>query len=138
MGYDMKPKNEGQKYFHMGAFLWPHFLEQCGAYFLCLNKGPKYYYVTGIDERMPQGDTYPALISNGGFPVTEEEAKVLARIARNYAVIQRHLPEQPEDDDALFKPEFMQPWPRKVRDDWVDTLEAFASWAEKSGGFEIY
>lgn len=137
MGYDFSPKNEEAGSFHMGAFLWPHFLEQCGAYFICIQGSAKYFFVSGVDERMPAEDKYPRLISNDGFPVTEEEAKVLARIARNYVIIQQHLEEQ-EDDDDIFKPEYLRPWPRKVRDDWVELLEKFAAWAEQSGGFEIW
>jgi hypothetical protein len=139
MGYDFTPKNTDAGSFRMGAFLFPHFLEQCGAYFLCIQQpyGAKYFFVSGIDERMPEGDNYPRLISNDGFPVTEEEAKVLARIARNYVTIQRSLEDQPEDDYFL-KPVAMQPWPRKIREDLVDHLEKFADWAEQSGGFEIW
>lgn len=140
MGYDFSPRHEDAGRFHMGAFLWPHLLEQCGAYFICIQQpyGAKWFFISGVDERMPEGDKYPRLISNDGFPVTEEEAKVLARIARNYATIQRNLEDQPEDDNSFLKPVALQNWPRKIREDWVDQLEKFADWAEKSGGFEIW
>lgn len=138
MGYDFHAVNKELDHFHMGAFLWPYFLEQCGAYFLCMSHGAKYYFVSGIDERMPEGDDYPRLISNDGFPVTDEEAKVLSRIARNYVTIQRGLEDQSEKEDDLLKPVYMQIWPRKVRENWIDHLEKFADWMEQSQGFEIW
>jgi hypothetical protein len=140
MGYDFSPVNEEAGGFHMGAFLWPHFLEQCGAYFICISQpgGGKWFFIAGVDERMPEQDKYPRLHSNDGFPVTEEEAKVLARIARNYATIQRNLEDQSKEEDDFLKPAYQQIWPRKIREDWVDRLEQFADWAEQSGGFAIW
>ncbi len=138
MGYDFSPVHEEAGSFHMGAFLWPHFLEQCGWYFLAASKGARYFFVAGQDERMPEDDTYPRLMSNDGFLVTEEEAMVLARIAHNYVIMQQGLEDQPEDDHDIFKPAALEIWPRKVRDDWVEKLEEFSVWARKSGGFEIY
>ena len=140
MGYDFSPRQKEAGRFHMSAFLWPHFLEQCGAYFICIQQpyGAKWFFVSGVDERMPEQDKYPRLISNDGFPITEEEAKVLARIARNYVTIQRGLEDPHQDDNDFLKPIALQPWPRKVREDWIDHLEKFADWAEQSGGFEIW
>lgn len=135
MGYDFKPKNDDADGFHLGAFSWPVLLEQFGCLFPFTQK-LKWYCVFGIDERMPASDRYPRIISNDGFPVTDEEAKIMARMARNYVAIQRTLPEQPEPEFGA--PEWEQPWPRKIRTDFVDQFEKFAEWAEKSGGFEIW
>jgi hypothetical protein len=35
-------------------------------------------------------------------------------------------------------PEAPAKWPVKIRTDFTDRFEAFADWAEKSGGFQIW
>jgi hypothetical protein len=103
---------------------------------------------------MPEGDDYPRILSNRGFPVTALEAKIMARIARNLVVIQRSLPEENRPESAAqatgvitkedILPAMMRGlfggekvWPVKMRDDFVDKYEAFAPWAEQSRGFRI-
>lgn len=135
MGYDLYAENKELESFHFGAFSFTVLLEACGYLFLCIKKGAQWFCVFGPDERMPQGDQYPRILSNDGFPVTEEEAKIMARIARNYVTVQRNLTEKYEWDWKSGKPE---PWPMKIREDFVETFDKFADWAEKSGGFKIH
>ena len=135
MGYDLYPTNENLESFQFGAFSWTHLLEQCGSYFACTQHGPQWYCVWEQDKRM--GDDYPMILSNDGFPVTAEESLVLARIARNYAAMQRTLDASHTLTDVSL-PDFAKPWPRKIREDWVDLFERFAEWSEQSGGFEIH
>lgn len=78
--------------------------------------------VFGRDPRMPEGDDYPRLISNDGFRVTAEEARIIARIAGNYCAYQRLL--SPGDEG-------------KIREDFVEKFERFAEWLPKSRGFTI-
>jgi hypothetical protein len=104
---------------------------------------------------MPKGDEYPALHSNDGFHVNAEEARILARCARNYVAIQRSLPDDAKGDGIPSVASFdrpaieallvkalsgtaSEPWPMKIRDDFVDKFDEFASWAEQSKGFEIW
>ena len=154
MGYDLESKNNGS--FHFGAFTFPVLLDACGYLWPCIGSGSQWYCVWGADSRMPDGDDYPRLRSNDGFEVTEEEAKIMARVARNFVAIQRSLPETHRgtgtaDTQVEFKREDIAkslmkgmfggpdgPWPRKVRDDFVDRFEEFAEWAEDSGGFAIW
>lgn len=126
-----------------------------------LMRGPRCYAVFGLDERMPaapSGESYPAILSNDGFAVTAEEANILARIARNLVAIQRSLPEENKvagitsgkpsmDREDVVKALMLgmhgirdngDPWPVKVREDFVDKFEAFAEWAPRSGGFRIH
>jgi hypothetical protein len=132
MGYDLKPNNEEAGWFHFGAFSWPVLLEQFGCLFQQVNYMSKFYVVNAGDKRFETG---AMLTSNDAFPVTAEEAAIMARMTRNYVAIQRSLPEQPDMDP--LGPIALQPWPRKIRSDFVDRFEAFAEWAEKSNGFEI-
>lgn len=141
MGYDLRARNSKASDFHFGAFSWPVLLEQCGCLWPFTQKA-KWYCVFGVDSRMPVTDRYPRLISNDGFRVTAFEAKVMARMARNYVAIQRSIPDLSPEQEALADdmnaPDWKRPWPRKIRTDFVDRFEEFAEWAEKSGGFAIH
>ena len=134
MGYDLSPKNKDLDSFHFGAFSWPHLLEQCGYLFTVVQNGGRWYCAFGTDKRM--GDTYPMLISNDGFKVTAFEAKVMARVARNYALVQGTLEAPPEQKEPCWLGN--NDWPQKIRDDWPKRFEEFADWADKSGGFRIW
>lgn len=151
MAYDLKPNNTELAWFRLGSL--PHLLEQCGAYFTCMQHGARWYTVW--DERMSrhyhenaEGERewvmlrdYPAILCQcGGFEVTEEEARVLARIARNYAAIQRTLDEPSEEEkiQPIDTPDFLKPFPQWMRRDWIQQYEDFADWAEQSQGFKIY
>lgn len=161
MGYDLTALNPeltgDDKRFHFGAFSWGPLLEACGYLFPCLSRGGQWYCLWGADPRMPEGDTYPRLLSNDGFVVTADEAKIMARMARNFVAIQRSLPEDhrgsgTSSTQMMFKREDIEqilmkamsgitddrPWPVKIRDDFTEKYERFAVWAEKSGGFEIW
>jgi len=139
MGYDLEPQNKELDGFHFGAFSFPVLQEACGYLWSCIHNSGQWYCVWGVDERMPEGDTYPRLISNDGFLVTEDEARIMARIARNYVAVQRSLQDDrvlPVNPFSLISPS--STWPQKIRDDFVDKFEAFADWADQSGGFEIW
>jgi hypothetical protein len=127
MGYDLRAKNEKAEDFHFGAFSFPILIEACGYLFSAISIGPRWCTAQpNPDPRMGEG--YPMLLTNDGFPVTDEEAKIMARVARNFVAIQRGLPDnQPEQEK-----------PMKIRKDFVDKFEKFAEWAESSGGFEIW
>lgn len=154
MGYDLKPKNADIEWFPFGAFSWPVLVEACGYLFPAISKGAKWYCVSGADPRMPEGDDYPSILSNDGMEITAEEARIMARMARNYVAVQRSLPEENRDPGLRGKAEFNKedveaavlrgmheyewPWPSKIRDDFTDRLEEFADWAEQPEGFEIH
>ncbi len=128
MGYGLSPNNNELDSFHFGAFSFPVLLEACGYLFPCIHDGGSWYCAFGTDERMPTGDTYPRLLSNDGFKVTAEEARIMARVARNFVAIQRTLPDYGGKEN----------WPIKMRTDFTDKFEQFAEWAEKSEGFAVW
>src|SRR5258708_30018815 len=138
MSYHLIPNNKELQLFRLASL--PHLLEQCGAYFTCISKSARWY--TLWDERMSthyhendKGEReqvidqhYPAIICQCGFEVTEEEAKVMARIARNYAAIQHTLeePSEGERNQPITTPDFLKPFPTYIRRDWVENYELFA------------
>ena len=153
VGYDFRPKNPEAGDFHLGAFSFPVLLEACGYLFSSIQRGGQWYCAFGNDPRM--GDKYPMILTNDGFVVTEEEAKIMARIARNLVLIQRTLPDENLGKGMSSQPSFKREdveklliaamhdrkpdiWPLKIRPDFVDKFEKFADWMEKSGGFEIW
>ncbi len=154
MGYDLSARNKELDSFHFGAFSFPVLLEACGYLFSSIHKGGRWYCAFGADNRM--GDRYPGILANDGFRVTAEEAKIMARIARNFVTIQRTLPDEDMTDgingkDATINRERLvdllaaamhggarEEWPQKIRTDFVDLFEAFADWADKSRGFAIH
>jgi len=79
---------------------------------------------------------------------------MMARMARNFAAVQRTLPEENRTQDLRGKTTFRKqdvmdllmrsmaggapgPWPVKVRDDFTAQIEQFAEWAPRSGGFHV-
>lgn len=152
MGYDLIANNSDAGDFHFGAFSFPVLLEACGYLFTSIHQSGQWYCAFGADERM--GTSYPRLISNDGFPVTADEARIMARMARNFVTIQRTLSDDNKTEDARSKPEFQREdvekalirgmfggqdkWPVKIRSDFTDKFEQFAEWAEKSEGFAIH
>lgn len=125
MGYDLIANNKKCEDFHFGAFSFPVLLEACGYLFPCIQHKGQWFCVFGKDERMPKEDDYPRLISNDGMKITKEEAKIMARIAENFVIIQRKL----ENDSK---------WPIKIREDFINKFEKFSEWAPKTNGFEIW
>lgn len=159
MPYDLEPVNAAAGSFRFGAFSFPILLEACGCLFACVHNGAKWFCNFPADPRLrgknPDGSglSYPTLLG-GGFDVTEEEARIMARMARNFATIQNILPEKNRDSGIPSKEHFDRadlveliaeamagtkagPWPVKVRDDFTAKIAAFADWAPKSGGFRI-
>jgi hypothetical protein len=159
MPYDLTPVNREAGAFRFGAFSFVVLLEACGYLFTCVHGPAQWFCVWEADERMngahPDGskDPYPAILG-GGFDVSDEEARIMARMARNFAAVQRKLPEENRAQDLRSKPRFDRadvlhlltkamaggqagPWPTKVRDDFTARIERFAEWAPRSGGFHV-
>lgn len=88
--------------------------------------------------------------------ITNAEAKIMARCARNLVAVQRSLPDSHADKSAVGRKTITKEnllemitatvaggsvnseWPVKLRSDFVDLYERFADWAETSGGFTIH
>ena len=136
MGYDLMPRNKKAGTFWLGIFPFQILQEACGYLWPCISKGVRWYCVFGADPRMPVGDNYPRLLSNDGFRITAEEARIMARIARNFVEVQRSLSDERTPSDLT--PVHLWPWPIKIYTDFVDKFEQFADWAERSQGFAIW
>ena len=141
MGYDFRPRNKKIDGFHFGAFLWPMFLQETGM-----------GYVVGYGAaRSPESYVYhpdkrgASPVSNDGYAISSEEAKMMARIARGFISVNRFINKEwetyPEDERKRLQetmaynnvPLYKTGW----HEDRLKQLESFAEFAEKSKGFKI-
>jgi len=123
MGYDLEPNNKNLDTFHFGAFSWPILLEACGYLYPAVQKRVQWEMAGNagdIDKRFKNCE-YPPILSNDGFYVTTEEAKIMARMAENFVAIESGKPDG-----------------KRIRDDFLSKFEQFAKWAKQSGGFKIW
>jgi len=137
MGMELHARNKAAGQFHWGAFGWSWMLgEGVGlpvGHFHGLSPG-EFIYLDRPDGR--------CLGYNDGAKVSAKEAKDMAKVSRWVVAKQRAMRQQLErrsqqerDDMAEDK---YRLYTLPVRADWVDQLEKFADWAEKSGGFRVY
>lgn len=137
MGMDLRPLNKAAGDFHWGAFGWSWMLaEGVGlpvGHFSGLSPG-EFIFLGRPDGR--------SLGYNDGARVTAKEAKQMAMVARWIVAKQRAMQEQflarSEEDRERMREDRFKLYTLPVRTDWVDQLEAFADWAEKSGGFRVH
>lgn len=133
MSYHLEPVND------IGVLKaqWGQIMEYCPYVFPCAFERGQWWCVFGADERMPEPSYCPPL-ANRGFPVTDEEARIIAHLLRNWLEVQLSLP-----DEHLWPanymniPDYMRKWPRKyaLAEAVVRDLREFVGWAERSGGF---
>ena len=123
--------------FRMGTASWAYLLGVAGPVIpgFWQQSGPRWYRIH-VDPRF-KDTAYPEVLGDSGrhFYVKAPEARQLANVARNWATIQQVLPEEHNMDARLGTPEYMRPFPERVRDDWPPLFLAFADWAERSRGF---
>lgn len=143
MGYELKPKSRSKKVksILVGGFSWPIFLQETGAgYVIGYGAGLRpgsYVYLTGNNG---------SPVSNYGYVVNEDEAKMMAIVIRGYLSVQRFvnndwdkLPELDRKDMENSRvPEFGGPLYRKyVHEDRLKEIEKIADFMERSKGFSI-
>jgi hypothetical protein len=121
MGQHLIPKN------NIGVFkTWFQFpLECCNYLWPAVFATGQWYYVYGADERFP-ADQYCPLLEHG-FPVTEDEARIMARMVRNWLAVQRSL-----------KANSLWPQKQELSADFERMMQEFVDWADESGGFEVW
>lgn len=137
MGMDLRPRNRSADDFHWGAFGWSWMLnEGVGlpvGHYPGLSAGSFLY----LDR--PDGK---CIGYNDGAKVSAKEAKQMAQLARWIVTKQRamhfHYEKSPDEEKKLMQEDRFKIYTLPVRKDWVDLLEQFADWAEKSGGFRVY
>lgn len=139
----LHPRNKALPKFSIGTACWGYILDHAGLLWPVAFNGARWFVVSGVDRRFEvgkDGSLYPDILGDSGhtFRVYADEARVLARVARNLTVIQSVLPADQTTGVGtgdFLKPAHEQVWPRKIRDDWPPIWTEFAEWADQSRGF---
>lgn len=142
MSYDLKPRNKKIDGIRIGTFSWPMYLQLTGMGYLfgygeSMNPAEYVYQTRGKDLSSP--------VSNDGFRVTSDEAKIMAKIARGYISVNRWIQKEwekfPEEEQERRKAinafDGKYTFKKPLHSDHLDKLEIFAEFAENSGGFTI-
>jgi hypothetical protein len=130
MSYDLHPNNRKLGTFRMGMLSWPWMLDQGVG--LIIGYGPGIrpgHYVSGSREGAEPGD-------NNGFPVSGNEARMMARAAHHLAEISKANVRE----WGVMSEEERQRWGVEcapVGPETIAKVELFAKWAWKSKGFKI-
>ena len=137
MGFDLSARNKDAGDFSMGAFSWAWMLENGVG--LPVGYGPGFAPAQFIYRARPDG---LCIGYNDGARVTAAEAKQMAQVARWLADYQDDLYAQwmkePEEKRTQMENTGGRLYKLPVRRDFVDKVQGFAEWAEKSGGFRVY
>jgi hypothetical protein len=136
MGYDLRPRNKNLESFHFGAFSWAWMLEAGVGWIIGTGRG--YKPAQYIEKARKDGKS---VNTNDGAHVTAKEAKEMARFCRHLVRYQRMLSDfygkESESERAEMERIGRALYNIPVRKDFVDMIDAFADWAEKSGGFWV-
>ena len=136
MECNLTPKNKKACPPCVLRYIWPMVLNETGAGYLLgygeIEAVPGSYVYNGN-----RGPGTP--VSNEGFIVTAEEAKIMAKLFRGYAFVKRGVRKQwgklPERNKqmAIYINERSEP----PDDDFINKVESLADFCEKSGGFTV-
>lgn len=110
--------------------IWPFFVQE-----------GKWYVVADVDKRFKYR-TIPGLLTHpqkgySGFYVTQRESRLLRRVLHNFLLVQNSLNHTYEGVDANNDLVLPQPWPLKIRHDWVVEYTQLLRWIDIAGGFHI-
>lgn len=149
MSIVLVPRHREVGEFRMGSAEWSYLIGQAGYMFPLVLNGARWFLVTKVDSRFDEWaneegrtSTYPDILGDSGrtFRVTAEEARWLARVARNWALMQQQLSDEHDlqnirrlEDQKV--PSYSLPFPERVRTDWIEHALEFAAWASRSRGF---
>jgi len=145
VGYDFVPRNKAAGGFYLGAFSFPVALQACNYLWPAVFGAVEFYALNDPCWGTKDPSSCPPIMTNDGFYVSAEEARIMARLIKNFVRIQKcALKEQTQaskqadgpitqDDTAVRK------WPLVVtRTDFLDKFGAFSEWLVKSRGFWIH
>jgi hypothetical protein len=135
MSYWMRPLKKGAKNLDLGAFSWPHILNETGACYLLYygqnSISPGSYYYSKGNHGSP--------ISNDGYKVTASEAKMIGKLLKGYVFIKRCIREQWEEMDEAARQNtlkyFKDAEPPSA--EYIEKVDKVADFCLQSGGFRI-
>jgi hypothetical protein len=143
MSYDLIPRNKKVSEITFGASLWPIMLQETGMGYV-LGYGAGRTPTTYVYKPQKKGGS-PA--SNDGYKVSSTQAKAMAMVARGFISVKEYI-----NKEWLELSEEKREVEKKFTDSWsgnrpiylpetgqhfLDQLNKFADFAEKSEGFRI-
>ena len=130
MSYDLHPHNRKLGTLHMGMLSWPWMLKQGVGLIIGYGPGAR----AGHSVSGPRNGAHPD--DNNGFPVSGNEARMMARAAHYLAEVwkvnNREWVEMSEEERQRWRVEHCP-----VGLDTIEKVERFSKWAWKSKGFKI-
>jgi hypothetical protein len=138
ISFDLYPRNRELEPFRFGSFSWSWMLEKGVGLVLKTGRSiepGRYRYVPDKQGRDPN--------QNDGYYVNSKLAKMMAHVARGLASVERGKHDEwnkmTEGERSSIKEwnERLKIYNLPVREDWIEKVEKFADWADKSGGFKI-
>jgi len=138
MGYDLRPRHKEIGDFHFGAFNWGWMLD--AGVGLVLGAGPSIKPATFRYSHDKKGR---CPYYNEGFHVTSKDAKTMALIAYGLVSVEKGKWSEwnsftDDEKRTIEEPRMSGVYRRPVREDFIEKVERFATWAVQSGGFWIY
>lgn len=137
MGFDLRPRNKNLNTFTMGSFSYGWMMDSPVGWVVGYSKGitPTSYIAYVREDGCD-------LMSNDGGRVSAKEAKQMARMARllaeNQKQLHNHFDKLDEVTKKIYEENKDNRYHLPVRKDFIEKIEAFADFAEKSGGFRVY
>lgn len=138
MSYDFEPRWKNIEWFTLGACSWPWMLNEGLGLIIGVMEGKN----PGSYICIPRNGLSP--YDNEGFPVSAEEARMMAKAARALVACYKRLQKEwdelsPDERDGDYEyNEKHKLYKIPIREDFLEKALKFAEWAEKSGGFRIW
>ena len=143
MSYDLRPVNKEIEEIRMGAFSWPIILQETGiGYILGYGAGrtpATYVYIPAKNGGSPA--------SNDNYKVTATQAKAMAMVARGFISVKKYINKEWQEmteEDREYAKKFATQWEGnrpiylpETGQKFLDEIQKFADFAEKSRGFKI-
>ena len=139
MGYDLKPRNKDIGWFHFGAFSWSWMLNAGVGLVIGYGKAKDPASFSYIPDKKGRCPGY-----NDGYYVCADLAWAMAHAANGLVVSQHRIRKEwaamseDERQKAMEWNKRHKIYQEPVREDFIDLVEKFVQWAQKSHGFGIF
>ncbi len=139
MGFDLKPRNKKLDWFHFGAFSWSWMMNEGVGYIINYGKAKDPASFSYVPDKKGRCPAY-----SDGYYVSADLAWAMGRAALGLVSTCRRIIEEWEKlspDERKRQEEFNKThklYKTPVREDFIDKVEKFGVWAQKSSGFGIF
>jgi len=139
MGYNLIPRNKKLNKFYFESFSFDWMLDAGVGLVLGTGKSiepASFRYIPDKKGRCPR--------YNDGFYVTSKQAKIMSVVAKGLVSVERGkwdewncLSEEKQKSMKEANNQYLHLYILPVREEFIEKVEKFTEWAEKSSGFKI-